>query len=355
MAKLPSALKKKDEVWLDAAKIRKENLDRLNRGETPRIDPPVTRPQPLADPIRPEVLTVEPAAQPEPIAIEEIQPAPASIPHPDLEEVRRLQAKQETTEGMLRKVNEERRLEQEATRKHIESLLAEKATLQAQAEEQARKERLTKPLSMEDLLKYYTPEEIEEHGEAYCRKQLTISREAGVEAARALFATEAKAREADQKARKAELEQMRVNQARVQEDAFWRSVNTGMPDWQDINAKQEFRTWLLEVEPISQRTRQSAIDEAKAQYDANRIIAVFSAYKQLQPKPVVPAPSKRVLPNGRPPADLPTEPAAPLTVTRQQIAEHNNRVARDKRYRNSPEAQAMASKIDQAARTGGIR
>lgn len=367
MARLPSALQNKEDAVTRAIALRKENLARLNRGETPQAllappplgaEPVAFQPQPLPDPMnRPQAVQPEPEpslqAAPEPESQPQEAPAAPVTPQLDLEELRKAQARAETSEGMLRKANEERQRDREAARKAVETAQAREAALQAQIDDMERKERASKPLPMEELLRYYSQEEIDELGELQCRRIVRIAEERATDRATTISRSlvQAETREI-----RALVTQQQAMLERAQEDAFWRSINTGVPNWQEINAKTEFRAWLSEVEPISRKNRQSAIDEAKAEHDAPRIIAIFNAYMQSLPKPLpAAAPSRRVLPNGRPNAELPTELPTPATVTRAQIQDHNSKVARDRRYRNSPEATAMAAKIDQAARVGAIR
>lgn len=68
-------------------------------------------------------------------------------------------------------------------------------------------------------------------------------------------------------------------QARTTEERFWDSLERAVPDWRDINANQDFHTWLLEYDPMIGGTRQSLLEQAQATFDANRVVHFFNTWK----------------------------------------------------------------------------
>lgn len=64
-------------------------------------------------------------------------------------------------------------------------------------------------------------------------------------------------------------------------DRFTAELGMKVPDWQAINADQGFLLWLGELDPIYGMPRQAALDVAANAADANRVAAIFNAYKAL--------------------------------------------------------------------------
>lgn len=62
---------------------------------------------------------------------------------------------------------------------------------------------------------------------------------------------------------------------------FWSKLSGLVPDWQNTNNDPDFHTWLLQVDPLTGATRQSHLEKAQDDFDADRVAAFFTAYKQL--------------------------------------------------------------------------
>jgi len=74
------------------------------------------------------------------------------------------------------------------------------------------------------------------------------------------------------------VEQVAQRQAVTAEQAFWSELATVVPEWRDINASQDFHSWLLEVDPLTGLTRQTYLDDAQRNLDVRRVAAFFAAW-----------------------------------------------------------------------------
>lgn len=70
-------------------------------------------------------------------------------------------------------------------------------------------------------------------------------------------------------------------QALNAEQVFWSELSAEVPDWREINAEQNFHSWLLEVDPLSGRTRQTFLDDAQGQLDSRRVAGFFKTWQSL--------------------------------------------------------------------------
>jgi hypothetical protein len=70
-------------------------------------------------------------------------------------------------------------------------------------------------------------------------------------------------------------------QALNAEQMFWTELSAEVPDWREINANQNFHSWLLEVDPLSGMTRQTYLDNAQNQLDARRVGGFFRTWQSL--------------------------------------------------------------------------
>lgn len=315
MAKLPSALKRKNDAADQAQRLRRENLTRLNAGQESRGQP-------------------EPAVQ---------QQEAASIPAaaPEVEEVRQLKSRLSTSEGMLRAEGERHRQERDAWDTKFRQMQKELQNLQ-QHKPAAR-------IPLQELQRFVTPQQLKEFGEEHCRLLVATVQAAAGEVTRG--AVQAEVAEL-----RAELQQQRAAMRRSQDAAFWASLNAALPRWREINANAEFLRWLEERDALAGRTRQEILNEARNAQDVDRVVAIFNAWMASQARTGSGRdPSRRVIPNGKPPASLPAEAPAESAVSRGWIAEQN-RLFSQGYYRRRPEQWAAVQEtIDRAAREGRIR
>jgi len=70
-------------------------------------------------------------------------------------------------------------------------------------------------------------------------------------------------------------------QALNAEQVFWSELSAEVPDWREINAEQDFHSWLLEIDPLSGRTRQTFLDDAQGQLDSRRVAGFFKTWQAM--------------------------------------------------------------------------
>lgn len=67
--------------------------------------------------------------------------------------------------------------------------------------------------------------------------------------------------------------------AQTREDRFWSELNTAVPDWEVINASQEWIKWLAEYDPVAGCTRQESLNAAQAALDHRRVAGLFKLFR----------------------------------------------------------------------------
>lgn len=75
------------------------------------------------------------------------------------------------------------------------------------------------------------------------------------------------------------VESVAQRQALNAEQMFWSELSAEVPDWREINANQDFHSWLLEIDPLSGMTRQTFLDSAQSQLDARRVAGFFRMWQ----------------------------------------------------------------------------
>jgi len=53
-----------------------------------------------------------------------------------------------------------------------------------------------------------------------------------------------------------------------------------VPNWREINDSPEFQAWLLEIDPLTNMTRQTYLDGAQRDMDAGRVAQFFASWTQ---------------------------------------------------------------------------
>ncbi len=86
-------------------------------------------------------------------------------------------------------------------------------------------------------------------------------------------------------------------QAVSADEQFWNTLQREVPDWQQTNNDQDFKSWLLAVDPLTGATRQSFLQQAQDALDANRVVAFFKSYAVATGK-TIPATPNLAQPNG---------------------------------------------------------
>ena len=77
------------------------------------------------------------------------------------------------------------------------------------------------------------------------------------------------------------VESVAQRQAQNTEQAFWSDLTARVPNWREINADQQFHSWLLEVDPLAGVPRQTFLDAAQGQLDAARVAGFFKTWQSL--------------------------------------------------------------------------
>jgi len=76
------------------------------------------------------------------------------------------------------------------------------------------------------------------------------------------------------------VEQIANQQTQSIEQNFWSALSDAVPNWREINDSSEFQTWLLEIDPLTNMTRQTYLDGAQRDMDANRVANFFTSWVQ---------------------------------------------------------------------------
>lgn len=76
-----------------------------------------------------------------------------------------------------------------------------------------------------------------------------------------------------------QMQQLSQSHAVSNEQRFWADLQTAVPDWQEVNVNKEFQSWLLEVDPLTGIPRQTYLDDAQRNLDAQRVANFFRAWK----------------------------------------------------------------------------
>jgi hypothetical protein len=79
-------------------------------------------------------------------------------------------------------------------------------------------------------------------------------------------------------------------QALNAEQVFWTELSSYVPDWREINANQGFHDWLLDIDPLSGLNRQTYLDTAQNQLNAQRVAGFFKTWQSLNSVPVALSP-----------------------------------------------------------------
>jgi hypothetical protein len=76
------------------------------------------------------------------------------------------------------------------------------------------------------------------------------------------------------------VEQIASQQAQSTEQNFWSALSDAVPNWREINDTPEFQAWLLEIDPLTNMTRQTYLDGAQRDMDAGRVAQFFASWTQ---------------------------------------------------------------------------
>ena len=202
-----------------------------------------------------------------------------------------------------------------------------------------------------------TPEELDEYGES-----IDIMRKVSQEVAGRYEQEIADMRATIQELRGSvvpQVQQLASNQAHSSEQNFWSGLNAAVPDWQTTNANEDFKSWLLEVDPLSGLTRQTYLDDAQRNLDVQRVASFFTSWKQnsgaagAQPNRASSELEKQVSPGKGRSSGTP-QTKEEKTYTRQDIADFFTKVRMGKFKGKEAERDAIERDIYAAQAEGRI-
>lgn len=75
-----------------------------------------------------------------------------------------------------------------------------------------------------------------------------------------------------------QVQRVAQQQAASSEERFWSNLAQRVPNWQQINNDTDFQSWLLDVDPLTNTSRQTHLEIAQRDLDVNRVVAFFNAF-----------------------------------------------------------------------------
>lgn len=239
-------------------------------------------------------------------------PAPSAAADPRENDPVYWKQRFKVTEGMLQRQADERR----AQDRKIAELQEQLDTLRAQSA-------TTTAPGKPDLSAFFTPEQINNFGEAQCEAMAAAAITAARQQAQALIDAEVKPirDRAKQSAEQAEADA---------EAAFWAKLAELEPEYEDINARPEWLAWLAQPDEQTGLVRQDILDRHRQARNAAGVAKVFHAFKGgSKPRPTPPVSA----PRGAAPAEATQAPSAATAKgypTREEIRDFYKRSATGK-------------------------
>ncbi len=200
-----------------------------------------------------------------------------------------------------------------------------------------------------DIRKYFSEQEIELHGEDHFKNLLKVAAKISREQASAERETIQREIAETVEPIKQELDKTRELASNQRVENFWTHLNREVPNWQQINGDNKFHTWLTEVEPYYNSTRQNLLSDAEKALDGARVIAIFKGYLKTATQAQTATEQKlerMVAPDSIPSSSIPSNEVE--FISRGEINKFYNDMKLN-RYKNFPkEAEAMERKIQAA-------
>ena len=76
-----------------------------------------------------------------------------------------------------------------------------------------------------------------------------------------------------------QVQQVQAQQKKSGEQTFWNTIASEVPNWSDINNDPDFQSWLLEIDPLTGISRQTYLEDAQKNLDANRVVTFFRTWE----------------------------------------------------------------------------
>lgn len=138
------------------------------------------------------------------------------------------------------------------------------------------------------------------------------------------------------------------------EQQFYATLNTLVPDWEQVNQDSRWLAWLAEVDSVYGAARQLALDDAHQRMDVQRVANVFKAFKAAHPVKSPSSMANQVAPNGAAAAS-PAGPVARPVLSTKFVEKYYNDFAKGRYAGREAEAAQIEAEINAAAAEGRIR
>jgi Asp-tRNA(Asn)/Glu-tRNA(Gln) amidotransferase C subunit len=76
-----------------------------------------------------------------------------------------------------------------------------------------------------------------------------------------------------------QVHQVQAQQNKSNEQTFWNAIASEVPNWNDTNNDPDFQSWLLEIDPLTGINRQTYLEDAQRNLDANRVVSFFRTWE----------------------------------------------------------------------------
>lgn len=210
------------------------------------------------------------------------------------------------TEGMLRTAQERHASELQRRDDEITQLRTQVRELEA-----------NRAPSKIDLAAFFSPEQIERFGEDQCEAMARAAMKAAGDQAQKLIETEVQPIRDRSKAEATRAENEK-------EAAFWEALAAAVPNYQEINARDDWLAWLMEDDASTGLPRQTILDQHRARRNAAGVAKVFADFELTLKRPTPPVAPPRAGASGDVAASQPQMPAKGAP-TRTEIREFYKR------------------------------
>jgi hypothetical protein len=157
---------------------------------------------------------------------------------------------------------------------------------------------------------------------------------------------------------------VKVSQQQTDRALYEQRLTEAVPNWRDVNATQEWLTWLGEFDPLLGSTRQAAVSAAYTTYDVPRTAAFLNQYAALQRsvesnRPLTPQEelARQVSPRATNAATVTPQPSATTARiwTQAEISAFYTAAIQGKFKANPAEKARIEAEIDTAVSQGRVR
>lgn len=282
-------------------------LPRAVRAQMQRVNERLEAKPAAANPPPPDASEAAPAVtEPENPSGSAPQPSPADPRENDPAYWRQ---RFSVTQGMLRRLQEDQAAASAERDREITELREKVRSLEANSSAN------DKP----DVATFFTPEQIERFGEDQCEAMAATAIKAAREQAQSLIDAEVRPlRE------RAQADAQRVHADR--EAVFWEQLAEAVPDYAEVNATDEWLTWLAEHDDATGLVRQDILDRHRGALNAAGVAKVFQGFKASRSRPTPPVAPPRNAATGAGAVPAANEPAKGYP-SRDEIREFYKRAA----------------------------